>query len=58
MYGNLIGFLNSIDENIYEIIEDGIILCTKMYCNKEISARKNGKDNTGIKIQSRSIYIF
>jgi DNA-directed RNA polymerase subunit RPC12/RpoP len=25
--GNLIGFLNSIDENIYEIIEDEAILC-------------------------------
>ena len=27
--GNLIGFLNSIDENIYEIIEDETIICTK-----------------------------
>ena len=27
--GNLIGFLNSIDENIYEIIEDETLLCTK-----------------------------
>jgi DNA-directed RNA polymerase subunit RPC12/RpoP len=26
--GKLIGFLNSIDENIYEIIEDEVILCT------------------------------
>ena len=26
--GNLIGFLNSIDENIYEAIEDQLILCT------------------------------
>jgi hypothetical protein len=26
--GNLIGFLNSIDENIYEIIEDELLLCT------------------------------
>jgi hypothetical protein len=25
--GNLIGFLNSIDENIYEIIEDELLLC-------------------------------
>ena len=27
--GNLVGFLNSIDENIYEIIEDEVLLCTK-----------------------------
>jgi hypothetical protein len=26
--GNLIGFLNSINENIYEIIEDETLLCT------------------------------
>jgi hypothetical protein len=26
--GNLIGFLNSIGENIYEIIEDELLLCT------------------------------
>jgi hypothetical protein len=27
--GNLIGFLNSVDENIYEIVEDEVLLCTK-----------------------------
>ncbi len=27
--GNLIGFLNSIDENIYRIIENEVLLCTK-----------------------------
>jgi hypothetical protein len=27
--GNLIGFLNSIDEDIYEIIEDEALLCTQ-----------------------------
>ncbi|CAN5200341.1 hypothetical protein BH18THE2_BH18THE2_31160 [soil metagenome] len=26
--GNLIGFLNSIDENIYHTIEDELLLCT------------------------------
>lgn len=28
MCGNLIGFLNSISEDIYEIIEAEVILCT------------------------------
>jgi hypothetical protein len=27
--GNPIGFLNSIDENIYRIIENEVLLCTK-----------------------------
>jgi DNA-directed RNA polymerase subunit RPC12/RpoP len=33
--GNLIGFLNTIDENIYEMIEDEAILCTKCIAIKK-----------------------
>jgi hypothetical protein len=33
--GNLIGFLNSIDENIYEIIEDEVLLCVKCIALKD-----------------------
>jgi hypothetical protein len=33
--GNLIGFLNSIDENIYEIIEDEVVLCVKCIALKD-----------------------
>jgi hypothetical protein len=33
--GNLIGFLNSIDENIYEIMEDELILCTSCIAIKK-----------------------
>ena len=32
--GNLIGFLNSIDEDIYEIIEDEALLCTQCIVQK------------------------
>jgi hypothetical protein len=33
--GNLIGFLNSIDENIYEAIEDELLLCTSCIAIKK-----------------------
>ena len=38
--GKLIGFLNSIDENIYDTIEDELLLCTNCICNKEMNMKE------------------
>jgi hypothetical protein len=40
--GKLIGFLNSIDENIYETIQDEVILCIN--CISSIKNKKDKKD--------------